>query len=80
MALSIVARAPILKQRSYCKECEGSGICAHGRRKHGCKERRAARDAAPPFVCPPADPPPEILLEPEDVDDPGEDDERVDHS
>ena len=80
MALSIVARAPILKQRYFCKECEGSGICAHGRRKHGCKECRAARDAAAPVLCPPADPPPEILLEPEDVDDPGEDDERVDHS
>ena len=66
--------------RFFCKECGGLGICEHGRRKYGCKECRAARDAVAPVVCPPVDPPPAILVEPEDVEDPGEDDERVDHS
>ena len=26
------------KQKSYCKECGGSGICEHGRQKQSCKE------------------------------------------
>jgi hypothetical protein len=57
--------------RSQCKECGGSQICEHGRRKYGCKECRAAR-----VLCPPVHPKPEILVEPEDVEDPGEDDDE----
>jgi hypothetical protein len=62
--------------RSQCKECGGSQICEHGRRKYGCKECRAARDAAARVLCPPGHPKPEILVEPEDVEDPGEDDDE----
>ena len=58
--------------RFFCKECGGLGICEHGRRKYGCKECRAARDAAARVLCPPVHPKPEILVEPEDVEDPGE--------
>ena len=58
--------------RSRCKECGGSGICEHGRRRYRCKECRAARDAAAPLLCPPVQPKTEILVEPEDVEDPGE--------
>ena len=64
------------RQRSRCKECGGSQICAHGRQKYGCKECRAARDAAARVLCPPVHPKPEILVEPEDVEDPGEDDDE----
>jgi len=65
------------RQRSQCKECGGSQICAHGRQKYGCKECRAARDAAAPVLCPPIHPKPEILVEPEDVEDPGEEDDSI---
>ena len=64
------------RQRSRCKEWGGSGICEHGRRRSRCKECRAARNAAAPVLCLPVQPKPEILLEPEDVEDPGEEDER----
>ena len=40
-----------------------------------CKECRAARDAAAPALHPPVHP--SILVELEDVEDPGEDDERT---
>ena len=63
------------RQRPQCKECGGGSICEHGRRKYGCKECRAARDAAAPVLCLPVQPKPEILVELEDVEDPGEDDE-----
>ena len=63
------------RQRSRCRECGGSSICEHGRRKYGCKECRAARDAAAPALHPPVHP--SILVELEDVEDPGEDDERT---
>ena len=49
----------------------------HGRQKYGCKECRAARDAAAPVLCPPVHPKPEILVEPEDVEDPGEEDDSI---
>ena len=65
------------RRRTQCKECGGSSFCEHGRRKYGCKECRAARDAAARVLCPPVDPPPAILVEPEDVEDPGEDDEHA---
>ena len=42
-----------------------------------CKECRAARDAAAPALHPPVHPKLEILVEREDVEDPGEDDERA---
>ena len=61
--------------RYTCKECGGSGICEHGRRRSECKECRAPRDAAAPVLCLPVHPKPEILVEPEDVEDPGEEDE-----
>ena len=64
------------RQRSKCKECGGWSICEHGRRRCQCKECRAARDAAAPVLCLPVHPKPEILVEPEDVEDPGEEDER----
>ena len=64
------------RRRSQCKECGGSGICEHGRQRYGCKECRAARDQAAPAPRPPVHPKPEILVEPEDVEDPGEEDER----
>ena len=63
------------RQRYFCKECGGKGICEHGRRRSQCKECRAARDAAAPVLCPPVQPKPEILVECEDVEDPGEEDE-----
>jgi len=40
-----------------------------------CNECRAARDRAAPVLCPPVHPKPEILVEFEDVEDPGEEDE-----
>ena len=58
--------------RHSCKECGGSSVCEHGRQKYGCKECRAARDQAAPAPRPPIHPKPEILVEPEDVEDPGE--------
>ena len=58
--------------RHSCKECGGSSICEHGRRRDRCKECRAARDAATPLLCPPVHPKTEVLVEPEDVEDPGE--------
>ena len=64
------------RRRPQCKECGGSSICEHGRRRSRCKECRAARDAAAPVLCLPVHPKPEILVEPEDVEDPGEEDER----
>jgi hypothetical protein len=64
------------RQRNKCKECGGGAFCEHGRRKHSCKECRAARDQAAPVLCPPAEPPPAILVEFEDVEDPGEDDDE----
>ena len=60
------------RRRSQCKECGGSQICVHGRRRHRSKECRAARDGAAPLLCPPVQPKTEILVEPEDVEDPGE--------
>ena len=60
------------RRRTKCKECGGSGICEHGRRRSECKECRAPRDAAAPVLCLPVHPKPEILVEPEDVEDPGE--------
>ena len=32
-----------VKHRSNCKECGGSGICEHGRRRYRCKECQSAR-------------------------------------
>ena len=58
------------RQRSQCKECGGSGICEHGRVRHRCNECRSARDAAARVLCPPVNP--SILVEPEDVEDPGD--------
>ena len=63
------------RERSKCKECGGSSICEHGRVRSRCKECRAARDAAASVLCPPVHPKPEILVEYEDVEDPGEEDE-----
>ena len=60
------------RQRSKCKECRGGSICEHGRRKYRCKECRAA-----PALHPPVHPKPEILVEPEDVEDPGEEDDSI---
>ena len=61
--------------RSQCKECGGGSICEHGRRRSRCKECRAAREAAAPALHPPVHLAPAILVEPEDVEDPGEEDE-----
>ena len=62
--------------RGYlCKECPGKGICEHGRQRSQCKECRAARDAAAPVLCSPVRPEPEILVEFDDVEDPGDEDE-----
>jgi hypothetical protein len=63
------------RERNYCKECGGSSICEHGKRRSKCKACRAARDAASPALCPPVHPKPEILVELEDVEDPGEEDD-----
>jgi hypothetical protein len=63
------------RRRNGCKECGGSGICEHGRRRSTSKECRAARDAAAPALHPPVHP--SILIEFEDIKDPGEEDERV---
>ena len=65
------------RRRTQCKECGGSSICEHGRRRSRCKECRAARDAAAPALHPPVQPKPEILVELEDVEDPGEEEERT---
>ena len=64
------------RRRHECKECGGRGICEHGRMRSHCKECRAARDAAARAIHPPVHPKPEILVEPEDVEDPGEDDDE----
>ena len=61
--------------RSQCKECGGSQICEHGRRRCQCKECRAACDQAAPAPRPTVHLKPEILVEFEDVEDPGEEDE-----
>ena len=58
-----------------CIRDRGGGICEHGRLRYRCKECRAARDAAAPALHPPVHP--SILVELEDVEDPGEDDERT---
>ena len=63
------------RQRSKCKECGGSGICEHGRLRYRCKECRAARDAAAPALHPRVHP--SILIELEDVEDPGDEDDRA---
>ena len=63
------------RQRSQCKECGGGSIFEHGRRRSQCKECREARDAAAPVLCPPVLPDPEILVERDDVEDPGDEDE-----
>ena len=63
------------RERRFCKECGGGSICEHGRLRSKCKECRAARDAAAPVLYLPVQPKPEILVELEDVEDPGEDDE-----
>ena len=63
------------RQRSKCKECGGSSICEHRRQRSKCKECRAARDAAAPVLCPPVRREPEILVERDDVKDPGDEDE-----
>ena len=63
------------RQRSQCKECGGGSIFEHGRQRSQCKECRAARDAAAPVLCPPVLPDPEILVERDDVEDPGDEDE-----
>ena len=65
------------RRRPQCKECGGGSICEHGRRRSQCKECRAARDAAAPVLCPPVHPKPEILVEPDDVEDPGDEDECI---
>ena len=70
-------RCPHGRVRSQCKECGGSQICEHGRRKYGCKDCCAARDAAARTLQPPVHPKPEILVECEDVEDPGEEDEHT---
>ena len=61
--------------RSQCKECGGGSICEHGRERHRCEECRSAREAATRVLSPPVHPKPEILVEYEDVEDPGEEDE-----
>jgi hypothetical protein len=61
--------------RSKCKECGGSSVCERGRRRDRCKECLAVRDGAAPALHPPVQAKPEILVELEDVEDPGEDDE-----
>ena len=63
------------RQRSQCKECGGGSIFEHGRQRSQCKECREARDAAAPVLCPPVLPDPEILVERDDVEDPGDEDE-----
>ena len=65
------------RRRSQCKECGGGGIFEHRRVRSQCKDCRAARDAAAPALHPPVQPKPEILVECEDVEDPGEEDERI---
>jgi len=59
-------------RRSRCKEGGGGGICEHGRQRSSCKEC----DAAARAIHPPVHPKLEILVEPEDVEDPGEDDDE----
>ena len=65
------------RERNKCKECGGGSVCEHGRVRTKCKECRAARDAAAPVLCPPVHPKPEILVEPDDVEDPGDEDECI---
>ena len=64
------------RQRSCGKECGGGGIWESGRRATRGKECRRARDAAARAIHPPVHPKPEILVELEDVEDPGEDDDE----
>ena len=62
----------------FCGKCaKDFGRCPHGRRRSQCKDCRAARDGAAPALHPPVQPKPEILVECEDVEDPGEEDERI---
>ena len=52
-------------------KCGGSQICEHGRVQQLQGVPRGSRRAAP-VLCPPVHPKPEILVECEDVEDPGE--------
>ena len=63
--------------RSVCKECGGSQICEHGRRRSQCKEcvrspriRVGAVEALTETKV-------EVKEEPEDVEDPGEEDDSL---
>ena len=64
-----------LRAREGAKRVQGVRgleICEHRRQRHRCKECRSAREAATRVLCPPVHPETEILVEPEDVEDPGE--------
>ena len=63
------------RRRSTCKECGGSSICEHGRRRSQCKECVRPPRIRVGAVEAPTETKVEIKEEPEDVEDPGEEDD-----
>jgi hypothetical protein len=63
--------------RNQCKECGGSSICEHGRRRSRCKECVRSTRIHVGAVEAPTEAKVEIKEEPEDVDDPGEEDDSL---
>ena len=61
--------------RGQCKECGGSSICEHGRRRSQCKECVRPPRIRVGAVEAPTETKVEIKEEPEDVEDPGEEDD-----
>ena len=65
------------RERNKCKECGGASVCEHGKMRYRCKEcvrssriRVGAVEAATEAKV-------EIKEEPEDVEDPGEEDDSL---
>ena len=65
------------RERYYCKECGGGSICEHGRVRSRCKECVRSPPIRVGAVEAPTETKVEVKEEPEDVDDPGEEDDSL---
>ena len=65
------------RERTRCKECGGGSICEHGRRRYRCKECVRSSRIRIGTVEVPIEAKVEIKEEPEDVEDPGEEDDSL---
>ena len=63
--------------RSTCKECGGSSICEHGKMRYRCKECIRSSRIRVGAVEAPTEAKVEIKEEPDDVEDPGEEDDSL---